>query len=284
MQALSNLSNLFTSHPLTRDRSFGAWRRFAVWQIRSRLQDEVIFPWIEGQKLAVKRGMTGATGNIYVGLHEFYDMMLALHFLRRGDLFFDVGSNVGSYTVLASGVRGATTWAFEPDPITTQRLRRNIAVNGLNSLVIVHEIALGASDGEVKFTIGQDTVNRVTADANLPVRIVRQKRLDDLLTHQQPTMIKMDVEGYEEKVLLGCQTVLSMQSLKLIELETVNPTINEMLSSYGFAPCSYDPFTRQLQLPCKSGSRSNTAFVRDVDFVQARLIGAKPIAVLGRSI
>jgi hypothetical protein len=88
MKALSNLSHFFATHPLTRNHPIGAWGRFAYWQIRSRLQDEVIFPWIEGQKLVVTKGMTGATGNIYAGLHEFYDMMLPLHFLRKGDFFW----------------------------------------------------------------------------------------------------------------------------------------------------------------------------------------------------
>ena len=49
--------------------------------------------------------MTGATGNIYCGLYEFLDMAFLLHFLRNGDLFGDIGSNIGSYTVLATGLR-----------------------------------------------------------------------------------------------------------------------------------------------------------------------------------
>ena len=116
MSAIRNLSNLFSNHPLTRDAPMGAWARFASWQVRSRLQNEVIFPWIGGQRLAVRRGMTGATGNVYVGLHEFSDMMLSLHFLREADHFLDVGANVGSYTILAAGVCKARVWAFEPAP------------------------------------------------------------------------------------------------------------------------------------------------------------------------
>ena len=108
--------------------------------------------------------MTGATGNIYTGLHEFTDMMLTLHFLRRGDLFLDIGANVGTYAVLASGVCGADTWAFEPDPGTVSDLKRNLAINGLEELVTVYDIALGASEGEVGFTIGLDTANRVISD------------------------------------------------------------------------------------------------------------------------
>jgi len=40
-------------------------------------------------------GETGVTGNIYTGLHEFSSMGYLLHVLREGDLFVDVGANVG---------------------------------------------------------------------------------------------------------------------------------------------------------------------------------------------
>src|SRR6185295_2090869 len=96
----------------------GAWRRFLAWQISSRLLPEVVVPWVHGLRLGARRGMTGATGNIYAGLHEFHDMMLLLHFLRPGDIFLDMGANIGSYSLLAAGVAGATAHAFEPDPQT----------------------------------------------------------------------------------------------------------------------------------------------------------------------
>ena len=68
IQALRSLARTFAEHPLTRSAALGAWARFASWQIRSRLGDEIVMPWISGQRLAVRRGMTGATGNLYLGL------------------------------------------------------------------------------------------------------------------------------------------------------------------------------------------------------------------------
>lgn len=47
--------------------------------------------------------MTGATGNWYCGLQEYEDMSFVLHALRPGDLFVDVGANIGSYSILAAG-------------------------------------------------------------------------------------------------------------------------------------------------------------------------------------
>jgi FkbM family methyltransferase len=228
--------------------------------------------------------MTGATGNIYVGLHEFADMMVALHFLREGDLFLDIGANVGSYTVLASGVCRAVTWAFEPDPSTRERLRRNVAVNHLEPLVKIYGCALGSAKGEVPFTIGLDTVNRVAVAQSKDARMVPQDRLDSLVGEGLPIMLKIDVEGYEEEVLLGAQAVLAKTSLKVIEIETITPTIEQMLHSKGFERTYYNPFSRILDLRAGGLNSANCLYVRDPLFVNHRLAGARAIEVFGRQI
>jgi len=79
--------------------------------------------------------MHGATGNIYVGLHEFEQMAFLLHCLRSEDIFIDVGANVGSYTVLASAAVGAKTIAFEPIESEYNGLMANIELNGIAHLV-----------------------------------------------------------------------------------------------------------------------------------------------------
>jgi FkbM family methyltransferase len=271
LSALLNLARYFSTHPLTRDAPLKAWVRFVRWQLRSRLQDEVLFPWIAGQYLAVRRGMTGATGNIYCGLHEFIDMMVALHFLREGDLFLDIGANIGSYTVLASGVRRASTWAFEPDPKTVRYLKRNIAINHLDGLVTIYECALGSTRGEVQFTVGLDTVNKVVTSGNYNTRIVSQEKLDNIIdTISRPMMIKVDVEEYEEETLKGAQNVLANPFLKIIMVETITPWIESIMMQNNFLKTCYDPFSRALS---KNGPQSsNFIYIRDLPFVETRLI------------
>jgi FkbM family methyltransferase len=246
MNKLVTLHKFFSSHPLTHDSRLRAWMRFSSWQIRSRLREEIIVSWVGGQNLAVKRGMTGATGNIYVGLHEFSDMMFLLHFLRAGDLFLDVGANVGTYTVLAAGVCGATAWAFEPDPGTANHLKRNIEINNLQNAVQVHEMALGPSSGEIPFTVGLDTMNRVAVDQDRNVRMVRQRALDDVVAEHSPRFMKVDVEGYEEPFLKGALAVLAKSSLKAIELESVTPWMEQVLSEHDFERVYYHPFQRRV--------------------------------------
>src|SRR4051812_22416367 len=94
-----------TGHPLNRGHKARALGRFLRWQVASRIWDGPrVVPFAGAARLLVHRGMMGATGNVYCGLHEFEDMALVIHALRPEDMFFDVGANVGSYTVLAAAV------------------------------------------------------------------------------------------------------------------------------------------------------------------------------------
>lgn len=272
------------SHPLTRNSKLSAAARVIGWQIKSRLQDEVVVPWIGGTKLAVRKGMTGLTGNIYCGLHEFPEMGFLLHFLRPGDLFLDIGANAGSYSVLASGVCRARTFAFEPDPASVAHLRRNIELNGLEDRVTVLAIAVGAENGEVSFTVGLDTVNRVAAAGNRNSRKVPLKRLDDVVADAKPTMIKMDVEGYEDEAVRGAAKTLGTEYLQAILLETVNVAVRNELERLDFEQMYYDPFRRELSRSPTGLSASNSLFVRDVQAVTRRLAEAPRITILQHTI
>lgn len=218
--------------------------RFAAWQVRSRLQDEVIVDWISGAKLAVRRGMSGATGNIYCGLHEYVDMRFVLDILQPEDLFVDVGANIGSYTILAAKVCNARVIAVEPDPGTSRALRRNIAINGIAGSVHVVEAALGASGGRVSFTVGLDTVNRVAQTGDLNTREVALRTLDEVLDGEVPRIIKIDVEGFEAEVLKGASATLHDDRLKAIITETLDQDVEALLTRAGFERAFYDPETR----------------------------------------
>lgn len=265
MASLLPTLKFIAQHPLSSQRPFSAYWRYLRWQVESRLRDEVIFDWIDGSKLAARNGMTGATGNIYCGLHEFVDMAFLLHLLRPGDLFVDVGANIGSYTVLASAVCGARSIAIEPDPGAVQSLERNVEINGIGDRMSVIEAAAGAAPGTVRFTIGQDTTNRVAADTDAATREVQVRTLDDILAKEDPILIKMDVEGYEPEVVAGALTVLKKPSLAALITETADPSIRSVLTNNGFVCASYDPFERALVAegePRTLVSSNNTLFVR----------------------
>jgi FkbM family methyltransferase len=278
-------AKFIAQHPLTRDRPVAALGRFARWQVVSRLRGEVIVPWIGGAWLAVRHGMTGATGNIYCGLHEFADMAFVLHVLRSGDLFVDVGANVGSYTVLATKVCRASSIAIEPDPGTATSLRRNLAINGIERDVEVVEAALGASESRVQFTVGLDTCNRVATKSDSRVREVQMLTLDKILDTREPTMLELDVEGFEAAVLAGAARTLAKSSLIAILTETTTGGVSEQLVDAGFKPASYEPWTRNLSALAGAelgrGRAANALFVRDIDGLRERISAAPRRRILG---
>jgi FkbM family methyltransferase len=268
------------SHPLNRRRPVQALRRYAHWQVSSRLRDEIIFRWIDNAVLAVSHGMTGATGNIYCGLHEFVEMAFLLHLLRSGDLFLDIGANIGSYTILASKVCGARSIAFEPDPTTVAALRRNVALNGVENLVAVEQIALGAETGQIAFTVGLGTTNRIATFNDHNVRTVLIKRADDLRTSQEAVLAKLDVEGYEDQVFRGASRMLSSRSLLAVQSESQGPEIEAVLHSFGFERMFYDPFSRMLSATPFPYQTTNAIYIRDLPVVGRRLQEAIPRTVL----
>lgn len=279
MRSLTKLGSFFATHPITRSAPHKAWIRFADWQVRSRLRQELVVEWIEGQRLAVRRGMTGATGNIYTGLHEFSDMAFLLHFLRSEDLFLDIGANVGSFTVLAAGVCKAHSWSFEPDPDTIEHLRRNISLNGLDNRVDVYHMALGAYSGKAELTVGLDSVNRVLATKHDASQTIEIRKLDDIIEMSRPTMLKIDVEGHEDHVLRGARNVLKLNTLKAIEIETLSPNVISILHSNGFERVYYNPFDREMSSDVRGLQSSNALYIRDWKMVEDRLASAKEFRV-----
>lgn len=263
------------NHPLNRGRPLRGWARFAGWQLVSRLKPEIEVDWIDGARLAVRRGMTGATGNIYCGLHEFYDMGLLLHLLRPGDVFVDAGANIGSYSVLAAKVCGATVHAFEPDPGTAKALRRNLALNAVEALASVHEVALGAETGTVRFTIGLDTTNHIAGDGE-DAREVPLRPLDAFGI--APTFMKFDLEGFEAPAFSGAAKTLANPALLALVTELASPEVVALMAGHGLFPKRYDPMTRTFD---DGPPNANVLFVRDLDALRARVAAAPRRTVNG---
>jgi FkbM family methyltransferase len=256
------------NHPLNRRRPVRALARLAAWQLRSRLAREVEVDWIGGAKLVARRGMTGATGNIYCGLHEFADMALLLHLVQPDDVFVDAGANIGSYSILAAKLRGASVHAFEPDPSTAASLRRNVEANAIDALVTVHQTALGETSGVARFTVGLDTTNRI-AEAGEAAQEVPIRPLDEF--GLSPAFMKFDLEGFEGPALRGAERTLDRPELIALITELADEEVTGLMTRHGFTRRGYDPFTRQFEDQAEMG---NALFVRDEAACQARVAAA----------
>ena len=249
----------------------------------------VLIPFVESTRLVCERSMTGATGNLYCGLHEFGDMGFLLHFLRPGDLFVDVGANIGSFSMLASGVVGAKSVAIEPVPSSFAALRRNIAVNGLEDMVEPLCVAAGPRSGRVRLSMDRGPENAPVgesypgASAEFPM-----VSLDEVTENKCPVLLKVDAEGAEREVLEGASESLRNPTLKAVLLEGASGAIAGMMSRAGFAPACYAPMTRRLEVTESERRGSvwetlNFLWVRDEEFVRDRCSAARLFTVYGQS-
>ena len=125
-------------------------------------------------------------------------------YLRSGDGVFDIGACMGVFSCLAGLATGeeGRVYAFEPLKEWASLLRMNIALNNLHNVTVVEE-ALGDSPG----TVRMEGITIVDGAGDIPVTtidtFVREKGIERI------DFLKMDVEGFERKVLLGGKESLS---------------------------------------------------------------------------
>jgi len=294
--SLLNTYQFISNHPLTKNRRGAAFKRWLRWQLGSRLvPGAIVVNFVAGSYLLVRPGMTGATGNIYCGLHEFEDMAFVLHFLRPGDLFVDVGANIGSYTVLASAAVGATTMAFEPIPATFQSLLDNIHLNRMADRVEAFNSAVGRSKGEIEMTVDRDTTNQaIQAGENYSGQTAKVPvvTLDEALKGRPvPKLIKIDVEGFESEVIAGAQAVLSNPAQQAVIMELNGSAtrygidesaLHRQMLEFNYKPYTYDPMRRQLiDLAGQKSKSGNTLYLRQPREAQEYLTRSEPYKVIG---
>lgn len=165
--------------------------------------------------------------------------------IKPGATFLDIGANIGFYTVPAAA-KGAAVHAFEPCSDTADRLERNIQLNSLTGIA-VNRLALDEKRGTALLNVGQRSnmgQSSIAVQTGGTSETVSVTTLDDYAENLAAVdIIKIDVEGAEERVLRGAQSTLARFSPRIfMELSTsfydrhglsVNGTF-EFMSALGY--------------------------------------------------
>ena len=213
---------------------------------------------IAGVAMAVD--VTDATGRLDHFYGQPYEPGLAnavVKSLSPGDVFLDVGANIGFFSVLAAtcvGPKGKVI-AFEPHPAARDVLKQAVAANGVSTIVEVIDAAAGAASGTVPLFLSEDSVLSTVDPSRAPSREhfafsdsidVPLVALDSWLG-QRPDLrgrlraIKIDVEGTEADVLHGMAETLSTSPPARIFCETEpDGPADVLLRSYGYRASPLD--------------------------------------------
>lgn len=148
---------------------------------------------------------------------DFYEreVLDAISYLPMGDgdIFVDVGANIGNHTVFFAGPLQRHVYAFEPERGNLANLSANLDANGLGDRVQIFDCALGSEPGAARLEqrIPGNSGTFYTVASNFEAADeVEVNRLDDLLVDfpVRLGLLKIDVEGAEISVLDGAETVL----------------------------------------------------------------------------
>jgi FkbM family methyltransferase len=185
-----------------------------------------------------------ASHGCWLGVFERAEQDVFARTVRAGDVVYDLGANVGFYTLLAAKLAGPTgrVVAFEPVPRNLGYLRRHLALNHCDNVSVV-AAAVSDRSGTARFREGPaHTVGSLTASDGYEVNVVA---LDDF-EGPVPRVIKIDVEGAEADVLRGAKRVLR-EARPMVLLSTHSTALRHECigilaeAGYGVRPMGGDP-------------------------------------------
>jgi FkbM family methyltransferase len=148
---------------------------------------------------------------VWLEREEEADLAALRRLLRPGQTFVDCGANIGLWTLTAAAAVGAQgrVYAFEPNPVTFDKLSRNIRANALEEVALALCAACGREIGKMPFLCSDEhNHSRMAAEADEDVMFVPVRTLDAAVHGGTIHGIKIDVEGNEFDVLLGAREIL----------------------------------------------------------------------------
>lgn len=184
-------------------------------------------------------------GDMYYGLSfEQDELDLVRQFVCSGDIFFDVGANIGIYSLLASNLVGekGEVHAFEPLASAYQSLKENVELNRARN-VRVNPVAVGDKAGEMDLYVNAQTaltgLGRTNRGILLGIQKVPVWTLDDYVALngiRTIDFLKIDVEGFEGQVLRGAARLIAnspnliiMSELAKKNFEPLGFSVKELL-------------------------------------------------------
>ena len=162
-----------------------------------------VLPVLQGPLRGAKWIVGSLTHGCWAGTFEYSKQRLFASLVNSDSVVYDIGANVGFYSLLAARRGAQFTVACEPDPANVLVLKRHLELNYV-STVVVEQVAVCEAEGIESFQPNRDM--GVLGGSGVMVKTVMLDSL--LLRYPPPTLVKIDVEGAEWRVLQGATEVL----------------------------------------------------------------------------
>jgi len=161
--------------------------------------------------------------------------------VKDAERFVDVGAYTGIYSLVACADGDADVIAVEPNPAIRPLLERNIRANGWQERITVIPMAASNAPGVAHMTIPSDTTAAHLNEMGTGPAI-RLTTIDELLDGRKVDIMKVDVEGFEPRVLEGARNTLARYQPSLI-VESLSAEafedIRSILGPLGYSSCQH---------------------------------------------
>ena len=210
---ISSLSWII-NHPSNKNSFFPTIIRLFIWKLNQlSLKIPVVVEIEKGIKFKCYPDSSWGGLVIYTKLPEYFEMKFVNKIINKKDIVIDVGSNLGSYSLIAaSKMSSGKVYAFEPSKIAYKRLLENIKLNNFENKIIPLDLAVSDKKGRISFSeTDRSEVSHVSYLQFKQGLKVRSITLDNFVKRQKIKkirLLKIDVEGYEYKVLKGASEIL----------------------------------------------------------------------------
>ncbi|MFA5932983.1 MAG: FkbM family methyltransferase [Microgenomates group bacterium] len=226
------------NHPNNRNTKINTLGRLLLWKFNQLfLKKTVIVNLTPEMKCLCYPDSSFGSLIIYTRFPEYEEMNFIYDYLRRDDVFLDVGANIGAHTLMAaSKIKNGKIVSFEPSLKALKYLKENIRINHLEALVTIIDKVVSNKDGYEKFISGKHSeIDRIGQkdDSSQVIKLISSITLDKFLTLHRISFvdfIKIDVEGAEFKVMEGLKGYLEKGKIGLILFE-----VNSNSKSYGYS-------------------------------------------------
>jgi FkbM family methyltransferase len=195
--------------------------------------------WVKYRGRAIRTGLGAglklttnkASADYTEGTNEYpVQLVLAKH-LKPGDIFYDIGANVGFFTIIGARLVGPSghVYAFEPIPETAARVQHNTKLNNFQNITVFTK-AVSSSTGEGELLVtrhpGGAKLSTICTPLNSEISgtiSVELVSIDDYIARKTlppPNLVKIDVEGAELDVLRGmCETIKQFKPIIIYETD-----------------------------------------------------------------
>jgi len=170
--------------------------------------------------------------------------------LGPGDVFYDIGANVGFFTLVGARLVGpqGRVVAFEPVPWCARAVKRNIELNGFEHAQI-QQRAVGAADGNARLLVVgeaswshlESTGRHADVRDEIDVEVVCIDSLVGAGTIPPPDVLKIDTEGAELQVVEGARETIARHRPAIVcELHDTNAAFVALMDELGYSATNLD--------------------------------------------